>query len=539
MSFNLTRRDALRLLGIGALAAGGGLLARRFLSPAPAMTPTPPTRVAPTRPGPTSPSPVTPAATQPPTGPVDLEVELRAVADQVSILPGAATQVWRYQGRVLQGPPEALQILPDTYLGPIFHVRKGWRVRVHFSHELPEETIVHWHGLHVADVNDGHPRFVIPAGQTYVYDFQILDRAGTYWYHPHPHGRTGPQVYYGLAGFFLVHDDEEEAAGLPQGEYDIPLVLQDRVFDGNNQLVYLRNGMDRMVGFLGNRLLVNGRPDFTLSVATRPYRLRILNGSNARIYKLAWEDGAPLTVIGTEGGLLERPVQKEYVTLGPAQRVELWVDFSGLPLGARRQLVSLPHAAPGGEAGFPVLTAVVERQESVDLPLPERLSAIAPYREADAVNAGQPRTFVLAMAPGMGWALNGRTFEMTATADDEVVRLGDLEVWSFVNAGGMGGMGMGGMGMGGMMNLPHPMHVHGLQFQILRRRVAPQAQAYWDTLGLGFVNEGWHDTVLVLPGEQVDILLKFTDFEGLYLYHCHNLEHEDMGMMRNYRVVRG
>ncbi|MBE9524300.1 MAG: multicopper oxidase domain-containing protein, partial [Chloroflexi bacterium] len=134
------------------------------------------------------------------------------------------------------------------------------------------------------------------------------------------------------------------------------------------------------------------------------------------------------------------------------------------------------------------------------------------------------------MGGGMGWTLNGRTFEMTYVASDEVVKLGDLEVWEFINRPG------GGMGMMGGMTLPHPMHVHGLQFQVIERQIDPDFRASWETLSDGFVDEGWHDTVLVMPGERVKVLLKFDDFEGLYLYHCHNLEHEDMGMMRNYRV---
>jgi hypothetical protein len=131
----------------------------------------------------------------------------------------------------------------------------------------------------------------------------------------------------------------------------------------------------------------------------------------------------------------------------------------------------------------------------------------------------------------MGWTINGRTFEMTATARDEVVKLGDLEVWQFNNQAG-GGMGM----MGGGMALPHPIHVHGLQYQVIERNISSVGRSAWDTLSDGFVDQGWHDTVLVMPGEQVKVLLKFEDFSGLYLYHCHNLEHEDMGMMRNYLV---
>jgi len=139
----------------------------------------------------------------------DVEIALRAVPAQVPILPGSSTKVWQYQGEVLKGAPEALQDLPNTYLGPAFHLKKGQNVRVHFTNELPEVSIVHWHGLHVPEEADGHPLLAINTGETYVYDFQVSNRAGTYWYHPHPHGRTGPQAYYGLAGLFIVSDEEE------------------------------------------------------------------------------------------------------------------------------------------------------------------------------------------------------------------------------------------------------------------------------------------------------------------------------------------
>jgi len=526
----LTRRDLLRLLGLGgAVLVGGGLV--KWLS-SKEGTPT----VSPT----TSPSGSTPVPTvsqtaggtaTAPGGTPDVEIALRAVPGEAQILPGAPTQVWRYEGQVLNGPPEALRVLPDTYLGPIFQLEKGQKVRVHFTNQIPEVSIVHWHGLHVPDVADGHPRFVIDTGETYVYDFTVMDRAGTYWYHPHPHGRTGPQAYHGLAGLLLIRDEEEQALGLPSGEYDVPLVIQDRRFDSENQLVYIGGRMDQMMGFLGDRILVNGKPDFTLPIATRPYRLRLLNGSNSRIYKLAWEDGTPMTVIGTTGGLLEKPVQREYVTLAPSQRLELWIDFRGRAVGSQLRLLSLPSAAPGSTRPLTVLTVQIEREEKADVALPPRLTTIPRHNPADAVNAGDPRTFTLAMSMGRGWTINGRTFEMTAVARDEVVKLGDLEVWQFVNQAG------GGMGMGGGMALPHPMHVHGLQFQVLEREVAPASRAAWETLSGGYVDEGWWDTVLVMPGERVKIALRFEDFESLYLYHCHNLEHEDMGMMRNYRVV--
>ncbi len=465
-------------------------------------------------------------------GTPEVEIALSAIEGETQILPGKATRVWRYLAEVLNGPTESLKVIPDSYLGPIFNVQKGQTIRVHFTNELSEESIVHWHGLHVPIEADGHPRFAIKPGETYVYDFTVLDRAGTYWYHPHPHRRTGPQVYYGLAGLFVVSDDEEGALDLPSGDYDLPLVIQDRLFDEDNQLVYGGRGMmDQMMGFLGNRVLVNGQPDFTLPVATRPYRLRLHNGSNSRVYKLGWEDGTPLTVIATDGGLLERPIQKDYVTLAPAQRIEVWVDFNGRAVGEQLRLVNLPSAAPDSGVLYPIMTVQVEREENVSAQLPELLSTLSLRSEADAVNRRSPREFRLAMDRGMNWTINGRTFEMTATARDEVVKLGDLEVWQFNNQDG-GGMGM----MGGGMALPHPMHVHGLQYQIIERKISSAGRSAWDTLSDGFVDEGWHDTVLVMPGEQVKVLLKFEDFTGLYLYHCHNLEHEDMGMMRNYLV---
>ena len=470
----------------------------------------------------------------------DLDIALKATADEISILPGDPTGVWRFQGRMLKGDRASLVNLERSYLGPTIRARRGQKVRIRFTNELADQTIVHWHGLHVPADMDGHPRLVIPAGETYVYEFEIRNRAGTYWYHPHPHGLTGPQVYGGLAGLFLVSDDEEEAAGLPSGEYDIPLVLQDRAFDRNNQLVYLSgHRMEQMNGFLGDWILVNGQPDFILPVATRAYRLRLLNGSNSRIYRLAWKDNSPLTVIGTDGGLLEKPVQRRYVMLGPGERLELWADFSRYPVGSEAALVSLPFEGGmmgGGRMGggmmgggggsvlpngaeFPVFKVKVNRREEVNLTLPQQLSTIKRYDPADAVNREDPKRFHLVMRH-MAWTINGRTFQMEQAAPEERVAMNTLEVWEFINEGG-------GMGMMGGMDMPHPIHLHGLQFQVLQRR---------GVMHEGYVDEGWKDTVLLMPGERVRVLVRFGDYPGLFLYHCHNLEHEDMGMMRNYLV---
>lgn len=501
----------------------------------------------------------------------DLEVRLRAVESEVPILSGDPTRVWTYEGEVIQGDAAALQSIPDSYLGPIFRVRQGQHVRIHFVNDLTEDSIVHWHGLVLPEAMDAHPHYAIAPGETYVYDFQVINRAGTYWYHPHPHGATATQVYNGLAGLFIVSDDEETTAGLPSGVYDIPLVFQDRTFDADNQLVYITGGMmtqmmTEMMGFLGDNILVNGKPEFELDVETRAYRLRLLNGSNFRIVKLGWEDDTPLTVIGSDGGLLEVPLERPYVTLSPGERVELWVDFSGRTVGSQLILKSLPFTGvemggtlmggmempetttlPHGEETTVLKVNVVQESTEV-LTLPERLSTIERYTLSDAVNADAPRIFEIAMLNEV-WSLNGRSFEMDAVADDEIVQANTLEVWEFINVvnegetdameGGHAGHDMGNMNMGEVKTedqMAHPMHIHGVQFQILERTVNEAFQEGWETVSAGYVDEGWKDTVLLMPGERVKLLMRFGSDPGLYVFHCHNLEHEDLGLMRNYRV---
>jgi len=552
------RRQFLKGAGLLSLALAGGGAASVFS----ACTSAPPSAsiagVNPTAAPTAAPVTLPPSAqtTAPAAAAADLELALKATRGQVGILPGAETAVWRYQAELLAGDPASVVALPGSYLGPILRVRQGQRVRVRFTNDLPEPSIVHWHGLLVPDAMDGHPRFAVGAGQSYAYDFQVVNRAGTYWFHPHPHRLTGGQAYRGLAGLLIVSDDEEAALGLPQGEYDQPLVIQDRQFDAQNQLVYLAQGggmmdggMDQMMGFLGDRILVNGQPDFTLPVATRAYRLRLLNGSNSRIYMLAWRDGKPLTVIATDGGLLEQPVQRPFVMLAPGERVELWADFAGRKsgdelfldsqkfvgaegaelmggMGGMGSMMTQPAALPNG-AAFPVARFRVARAAQGGQTRRQRLARIERYRLADAVNAARPRQVVITNRM-MAWLLNGRSFEMSGVAADEVGRVGELAVWEFVNQRNPGQM----MEQNGMA---HPLHIHGTQFQVLERQALPELRAGFESVRAGYVDEGWKDTVLVMPGERVKVLLKFVH-PGLFLYHCHNLEHEDQGMMRNFRV---
>jgi FtsP/CotA-like multicopper oxidase with cupredoxin domain len=466
-------------------------------------------------------------------GPFDVDLRLRAAPDVVPILPGRPSEVWRYTGELLKGPADTLARVNESYPGPMIRLRRGQRVRARIDNGLPEDTTVHWHGLHVPPDVDGQPRLPIRPGESMDVAFDVVDRAGLYWYHPHPHGPNGGRVGFqsvaGLAGPLIIEDEAERALGLPAGEQEMVLVLQDRRFTDDNELRYIGGGrgsmMGRMRGFRGDRILINGRPDTQREVATRPYRLRLLNGSNARIYKLAWSDGRPVTVIGTDGGLLDTPRQLPFVTLAPAQRVDVWVDFGDGKVSDNVQLVSEAYESGMmgggmmrgggmmGSARFPLLDFHVARQAQSDARLPARLTDDLPLPR---VGPETPvRRFQLGMRMMEGFTINGRRMAGTTVADDETVRLGRTEIWEFRNDSMMA----------------HPMHVHGLQFGVVGRD-SDRA----DDLRAGVVDAGLHDTVLVFPGERVRIALTFEDFTGFYMYHCHNMEHEDNGMMRYYRV---
>jgi FtsP/CotA-like multicopper oxidase with cupredoxin domain len=361
--------------------------------------------------------------------------------------------------------------------------------------------------------------------------------------------RTAAQVYHGLAGLLLVSDPEEDALGLPSGEGELLCVLQDRRIDDRNQFVYAstpvaggrrgrlgRRGMGGMAGtmelmngWLGDRMLVNGRVQPTIDVDRRTYRVRLLNGSNARIYKLAWSDGSPMTVIGGDGGLLERARMLGTVTLAPAQRADLLFDLSKHARGAevRLESVGFPSDAAGrvGMMGatalvpqgtrLTLMTLRVSAAEGPRFRVPDRLSTHA-FRVVPSAPVRQvPLTFGM-----MNFFLDDRTFDFQDVADEETVTPGSTHVWEFVNQSNPMGMQMA-----------HPIHLHGRQFRVLSR-----AGGSANALREGISDEGWTDTVLVLPGETVRVQVTFSHHLGLFLYHCHILEHEDMGMMRNFRI---
>jgi blue copper oxidase len=469
----------------------------------------------------------------------DIELELVAMETQSSILPGTPTRLWQYRAKLLKGSQSAVSTLPGGQI-PVIRIKNEQRIRVFFKNELPEPTIVHWHGLHIQQKMDGHPMYAIDPGQQFVYEFQVNNRAGTYWFHPHPHGRTGIQVYRGLVGLFIVEDEEEAGAGLPSDEYELAWVLQDRRFNQNNQLVYAMNHMQMMMGYTGDKILVNGLSNHVEEVADTAYRVRVFNGSNSRFYKLAWNDGRPMTVIGSDGGLLEQSVEKPHIMLAPAERLELYLDLSesqmgdsmilqsqafqggmmGMGMGMGRGMMGMNRGALPNGAPLDILRVQVTRQVQQDHVLPSTLSAITWPEEKEAVNVNSPRQIRLQM--GMGRvALNNRTFEMMDVASDEIVKLNTTEVWEFINDNG---------------HMTHPMHVHNIQFKVIERQRNNRFQQIHNDMSDGLVDEGWKDVVIVMPGERVKVLLKFSHHAGLYLYHCHILEHEDLGMMRNYLI---
>jgi FtsP/CotA-like multicopper oxidase with cupredoxin domain len=474
--------------------------------------------------------------TQPQPFEPDAEIALTATDTQMQILPGTPTRVYHYQGELLNGSGVTVEDIPGSYLGPILRVKRGTKLRIFLHNKLIEDTVMHPHGPRVPEDCDGHPMQAIGPGRSKVYEFEVIDRAGPYWFHPHPHMRTSEQVMMGLAGLMYVWDEEEQESvpGASTGANDIPVVIQDRSFDQNNQILYQP---DMLWGFLGNRILVNGQPKPTLSLEPRGYRLRLLNGSNARTYKLAWSNNMPLQVIGTDGGLLPAPVYRNYVMLMPGERMDIWAEFGSLA-GKQVTLRSLAFQAGGmgmmggsmrgmmgGSTGISngatldILTVNVGKKVTAK-PLLAPFPALTEHYDAGNVsNYDAPRPFTLSMGHMMTWTINGHVFEMEAVAAEEMFNINEPMAWEWINNS----------------PIPHPMHIHNVQFQVVKR-TAPEWAGY-STVNQGFVDSGWKDTVSVWPGERVKVALKFGPHTGMYMYHCHILEHEDMTMMRNLMIM--
>jgi FtsP/CotA-like multicopper oxidase with cupredoxin domain len=435
---------------------------------------------------------------------------------------------------IAPGVRSPILTLGDGPVAPTIRARAGDRARITLKNALSEPTILHWHGLRPPEKDDGHPRLAIDPGEEYRYDFTLDERAGTYWYHPHPHMRTAAQVHLGMAGLFLITDREEQALGLPDGDRELGLVLQDKRPDAEGRIGYnVTMGHDMMEGLLGSAAYVNGVRQPTVEVDSALYRVRVLGGANARIFRLALSNGRPLTLIGTDGGLLERPVSLPHMDLSTGERADLLLDFTGLAAGTRVMLTSLAFEAPyrgmggmgggmgmgrgmmGGMGGggvipnggaMDLLEFVVAREVRASNRVPERLSTIPPVQES-AITTTREFRFRSAM---MQHTINGAMFEMDRM--DVTMPFGATERWTFINDG----------------PFPHPVHMHAVHFRVLAREGVRDQLFPWE--------QGWKDTVLVYPGERVSVMATFDRHRGRFLMHCHNLEHEDHGMMLNFRV---
>lgn len=426
-------------------------------------------------------------------------------------------------GSILAGKTGPMLGYRNSILGPTIRAERGSVVTIPFTNGLNEDTNIHWHGLLVPSNMDGHPDQMVMAGQSFNYQFKIDQAAGMSWYHPHPHTKTGRQVFMGLAGMFIIESPEERALNLPSGEYEIPMVIQDKRVDAKGALVYNPTMGEVMIGYMGDTITVNGASAPLHSVAARTYRLRVLNGSNSRIYNLALSSGHPFNVIGSDGGLLSVPETVTSLLLAPGERADLLVDFGKLAPNSEVFLQSNPFSGADsqGRQEFKILKFVVDRVDADPFRMPATLNIVTSMPDS---SAAKTRTFDIGISSeGSGkhkmgkmksmagmHTINGKTFSMDRI--DESVTLGSTEIWEFNNTGG---------------DEPHPMHVHGTFFQVLNRtggrnKIMPH-------------EKGWKDTVLVMPGESVRVITKF-ERPGKFVFHCHNLEHEDDGMMLNFQV---
>lgn len=459
--------------------------------------------------------------------------EMTAQQARVSIVPGTTTPIFGFNG---------------MFPGPTIVSRRDRTASVLHRNELPLPIVVHLHGGHTPAESDGYPIDLLnPVDMSYLtahqqtsgastqgmpgmpgmgsgaqmgnirhgrrtYTYPMHQRAATLWYHDHRMGFTGPTVWRGLAGFHLIRDQEEDALRLPSGRYELPLFLADRSFEEDGSfrypsvdptLVNTPGVTDPYVaGVLGDTMLVNGVPWPTTTVDRASYRLRILNGCNARRLQLrldpAPEDG--IVQIGTEGGLLASPLHQADFELAEVQRLDAIVDFGGYAPGTQ---VTLHNDAGEGDMGH-IMRFTVGPDAGPRYRIPDRLSDLRPV---DASTAAVTRSFRFKVG-GPGWVVDQAAF----SPDIALARpaLDQLEIWELFS------------------DAYHPVHLHLDPFQVIARGIK----------GPGPYDAGWKDTIALKPAEQARIAVRFTDYAGRFVFHCHNLEHEDMAMMANFITSR-
>jgi len=426
--------------------------------------------------------------------------------------------------------------LNQSYLGPVLRAKRGDTVSIKVDNHINEVTTVHWHGMTLPANMDGGPHQPINPNKSWVSKYEIRQEAATLWYHSHTMHKTGPQVYHGLAGMFIIDDEGSDKLGLPNeyGVDDIPCTIQDRRFNQDGTLSYMTAMPDRMMGMKGSIVMVNGVVAPTLVAKSTLLRLRLHNGSNARTYNLAFSDGRPFHVIATDCSFLHKPYQTNQVSLAAAERIEILVDVSD-----RKEVMLKSLASSGGgmgmmrmmggdnELNIMKIDARQAKQSTRKTPQILRTSSF----QLDQKNVTQTRKFSLQMGMmggGMGgmmnrmgggggaagmFRINGKSMDINRI--DFQVKANSTEIWEITNDSPMA----------------HPFHVHNVQFRILDRNGKRPHPS----------ESGLKDVVLV-PGHhsRVRILMKFPEYSDAkvpYMYHCHILEHEDQGMMGQFTVV--
>ena len=443
------------------------------------------------------------------------------------------------------GAAVASRGISSSYLGPVVRVRNGDTIPFRVENQLGEETTLHWHGLMVPSQVDGGPHNTIKPGGIWTPEITIKQPPATTWFHPHPHGNTAPQVYSGLAGMMIISDGADADRGLPAtyGLDDLPIVLQDKRFGRNGQLVYDPTMMDLMHGFQGDTLLVNGVTSSVAKVPAGYVRLRLLNAANARIFDLRFADRRAFFVIAGDAGYLREPAEVTNLVIAPAERYEILVNFSD---GQPTELVTAT-GMQGGMGPGTMMSMMRPREFAAEAQvfmhfkpdsalkaaitsLPRELARLA---SPDIKSAVEWRTFVLNPMMGMNMSgmrgmlgggpahgehdpvaaqmmgINDRSFSMSRV--DVTAKLGTSEIWEIVSTA-----------------MAHPFHVHGANFRILSNSGRKP----------GAEQSGWKDVVLV--EDRAEILVRFDNPappEMPFMYHCHILEHEDHGMMGQFAAV--
>ncbi len=421
------------------------------------------------------------------------QFDLRVQPGRTELRPGMLTETWGVNG---------------TYLGPTLRVARGERVAVNVHNGLDEATSLHWHGMELPAVAEGGPHTPIRPGATWSPSWTVDQPAATLWYHPHLHGNTADHIYRGVAGMFIVDDQQAGAQALP-GEYgvdDVPLIVQDKKISSDGALDTPDDGG---IGRLGDEILVNGTWGPYLNVTTERVRLRVLNASVSRVFNLGFTDDRPFALVGTDTGLLSTPAAMNRLQLSPGERVEIVVTF------APEETATLRSYPPGlgsgyegrfdgGDDTFDLLQLRAAAALAPSPEVPQRLSTTAPIQvDQDAT----VRTFEMQGSN----RINNQTMSMDRV--DAAVLVGETEIWQAIG------------------DRPHSFHVHNAAFRVLDvDGQDPPAHL-----------SGRKDTVYLPPGKLVRLAVEFgphPDPNVPFMFHCHLLTHEDKGMMGQFVVVR-